>query len=298
MAKKDTTEPVPAVAPAPDATKPETAPNLVGALLRAQMAIDGVGKDSRNDFHKYRYTSAEGMISACRAALAVGGLTVRRRHWEVSADGLWLLSKFEVAYSITGESQVDTVSWAIVSEAKKPADKSLASALTTSLSYWLRDLLLLPREDEDSMDRRNDDAARTQRGLTRENFQPTKFANVSALNERVAATAAKPATAVPTVAASPLAAASAPKPAESVPATGRVVRAYTRSANGKEFPMASVEFAGGAAPLEFIVDPAVASISDLVGKQTALTIVDRGEGKAGLITSASELDTETGEILF
>jgi hypothetical protein len=262
------------------------------------MAIDGVGKDSRNDFHKYRYTSAEGMISACRAALAVGGLTVRRRHWEVSADGLWLLSKFEVAYSITGESQVDSVSWAIVSEAKKPADKALASALTTSLSYWLRDLLLLPREDEDSMDKRNDDAARTQRGLTRDNFQPTKVANVSALNERVAATAAKPATPSPVVARTAPAPSPAPKPVESVAATGTVVRAYTRSANGKEIPMATVEFAGVAAPMEFIVDPAVSSVSDLVGKQSALTIVDRGEGKAGLITSAMELDTERGEILF
>jgi len=38
-----------------------------------------------------------------------------------------------------------------------PHDKAVAAALTTSLSYWLRDVLLLPRMDnEASMDRRND----------------------------------------------------------------------------------------------------------------------------------------------
>jgi len=42
---------------------------LDAALLVAQSALNSVGKDAKNQFHKYSYTSAEGMIGACRDAL-------------------------------------------------------------------------------------------------------------------------------------------------------------------------------------------------------------------------------------
>jgi hypothetical protein len=52
----------------------------------------------------------------------------------------------------------DEIAWVCVPEKGRPIDKSLAGCLTSSLNYWLRDLLLVPREDENEMDRRDDRA--------------------------------------------------------------------------------------------------------------------------------------------
>lgn len=156
----------------PTADRPEPMPhddpprNVYDGLRRAQTLVSHAAKDSRNDFHKYTYASAESMISACRAALATAGVMARRRSWRISEDGMFVLSTFEVALGATGETLTDAdVPWAIVVERGKPVDKALAGALTTSLSYWLRDLLLLPREEEADMDRRNDKANPTVHGI-------------------------------------------------------------------------------------------------------------------------------------
>jgi hypothetical protein len=278
-----------------DASEPPR--SLFAALLEAQRAIGSVGKDSRNDFHKYRYVSAEAMISACRAALSDGGLTVRRRSWELTSDGLFVVSKFEIAYALTGESTVDTVPWAIVVEKGKPADKALASALTTSLSYWLRDLLLLPREEEDAMDQRNDKAVETVQGIRR---QPPTVANVSALNERVRAvrdTAPTPPASFQTVAVSVQAEQPKPKPkAEPRSVVGTVEAVWSRDANGTAWQFLSILSDGGT-PAEYLVDRAVGDVSDLNGKRVSANVQDR-DGKSGLVLSIAEVDAATGEILF
>ena len=140
--------------------------SLSDGLLVAQGAISGVSKDSRNTFHKYAYTSAEGMIGACRDALQRGGVVARRTGWEIVGDGLYVQSRLTVCHGWTGESAESVVVWPIVVEKGRPVDKAVASALTTSLSYWLRDLLCLPREDESGhMDGRNDDRSETRHGV-------------------------------------------------------------------------------------------------------------------------------------
>lgn len=139
---------------------------LAGALLIAQSSIDGVGKDARNSFHKYAYTSAEGMISACREALHGAGLTLQRSGWTLAQDGMTVTSTFILRHAASGQQEAYEVPWLVVVEKGRPIDKALAGALTTSLGYLLRDLLLLPREDEDgSMDRRNDDPKTAQHAV-------------------------------------------------------------------------------------------------------------------------------------
>lgn len=134
---------------------PET---LATALLAAQKALPSVGKDSKNSFHHYAYTSAEGMISSCREALHNAGLTLRRAGWKFDGtpEGGLVHSQFILAHGVSGESATDEVTWICVPEKGRPLDKALAGALTSSLGYYLRDLLLVPREDESEMDRRDD----------------------------------------------------------------------------------------------------------------------------------------------
>jgi hypothetical protein len=284
-----------AAAVAAQPSTPEPPRSLFAALLEAQRAIGSVGKDSRNDFHKYRYVSAEAMISACRSALSDGGLTVRRRSWELSPDGLFVVSKFEIAYALTGESTTDTVPWAIVVEKGKPADKALASALTTSLSYWLRDLLLLPREEEDAMDQRNDKTAETVHGIRR---AAPAVANVSALNERVKAVRENPPAQFQTVAVAVQAEQPTPKPEpkpERITVVGKLESVWDRDANGQVWQFVGLNTDGGYR--EYLVDRAVGDVSDLLAKTVSANVQPR-EGKAGLILSVAEIDAGTGEILF
>lgn len=139
----------------PSATAPAS---IDGAILVAQQALDKVGKDATNKFHNYSYTSSEGMLSACRAALHSAGLIVRRTHWRIDptiGEFGTLVSDIVVAHPESGTKIVDNVMWPIVPEKGRPFDKALAGALTTSLNYFLRDLLQVPREEE-TMDTRND----------------------------------------------------------------------------------------------------------------------------------------------
>ena len=138
--------------------KSEKSMSLNGALLGAQSALKSVGKDAKNSFHGYNYTSSEGMISACRDALHANGLVVSRTSWRFDAGtgefGM-LISAFVLSFVDTNESVSAESCWFVVPEKGRPIDKALAGALTSSLNYYLRDLLLVPREEE-TMDSRDD----------------------------------------------------------------------------------------------------------------------------------------------
>jgi len=137
---------------------PEPKTSLASALLAAQSSLPSVGKDSKNSFHHYNYTSSEAMIGACRAALHCAGLVLRRSGWtfEGTADGGIVKSQFILSCPASGESVTDEVGWVAIPEKGRPVDKALASALTASLNYFLRDLLMVPREEESEMDKRDD----------------------------------------------------------------------------------------------------------------------------------------------
>ena len=129
---------------------------LAAALLVAQRSLQAVEKDATNSFHRYAYVSAEQMIGAARSALHSAGLVVFRREWNLREDGVSVFSLVEVAHPDSGERMLCDFCFPVVCEKGRPIDKAVAGALTTSLSYFLRDLLLVPREDEGAMDRRDD----------------------------------------------------------------------------------------------------------------------------------------------
>lgn len=139
---------------------------LAGALAKAQALAKAVGKDAKNKFHGYKYASAEAVIEEARKALAEAGVAVFAVRWEVEHGDqhphtefdderkqevvVFRLDMLRVHYRVMhGAEWIDceTVSY-IVPEKGRPDDKAQAGALTTNLSYFLRALLLLPREDE------------------------------------------------------------------------------------------------------------------------------------------------------
>ena len=135
--------------------------SLAGLLLKAQQAIQSVGKDATNAHHKYAYTSAEAMLGACRLALHSAGLVFARTGWQVELrDGVpFVCSTYLLASpSVSEPLAIGPIPWPVIEDKGRPFDKALAGALTTSQSYVLRDLLLIPREDEAEVDRRDDRA--------------------------------------------------------------------------------------------------------------------------------------------
>ena len=274
---------------------------LVDGLLVAQGAIDGVAKNAKNTFHRYSYTSAEGMISACRAALQIGGVVARRTAWRVTDDGLYVVSTLSVAHAWTREDATTEIVWPVVVEKGRPIDKAVASALTTSLGYWLRDVLLLPREDGDgSMDSRNDASGTAEHGIRRAPTAATTPATpspraaaqtpVQAINARVAAVAAPAAPVAPVAAWDRL----NPVPEPQPPALCH--RLFERLANGQTFHVG--EFIANGQTSEYVLDASLyADICDqgrdVLGVTFVPLIIKRGESRMPLLVELRDVPTPT-----
>jgi hypothetical protein len=134
-----------------------TTPNLSAALVKAQSLVHPIGKDAWNAHHKYKYASAETMLAGAREALNAAGLALSRVAWRI-VDGEipMLVSSFRLDHE-SGETRdfVD-LPWPILEGNGRPFDKAMAGALTTQQAYFVRDLLQMPKEDENEIDRRND----------------------------------------------------------------------------------------------------------------------------------------------
>lgn len=135
---------------------------LAAALVAAQHQAKSVSKTSKNQFHGYKYASAEALIAEAREALADHGLAVMPVEWSVVSvsDITGVGSKIVVTYMLVhegGASVSARCETSILPEKGRPQDKAEATALTYNLGYYLRGLLLLPREDEStSVDARDD----------------------------------------------------------------------------------------------------------------------------------------------
>lgn len=129
---------------------------LAAALVKAQLAADAVGKGSTNAHMKYKYASAEAMLAEGREALAGAGLALLQKGWEVSADRSMVLVQYLLLHE-SGESLEWAAGTSVVPGPGRPQDKSEAAALTYSIAYTIRGLLLLPRVDDTaSVDARDD----------------------------------------------------------------------------------------------------------------------------------------------
>jgi DNA polymerase-1 len=159
-----------------------TSSSLDGALLEAQRMIKSVRKASKTDFGpRYNYASAEDMIAESRRALIAAGLIVYRegrklcyRTWPwsvpikekyVTTDGTWVIaSTWRMSHPKSGESRTVETEYPIVVSAGRPLDKATNGALSTEMGYFYRDVLQIPRvenevcarDDEEPPQRWND----------------------------------------------------------------------------------------------------------------------------------------------
>jgi len=120
--------------------------SLAAALAEAQAKCGTATKAGRNSHHGYRYATAETIIATAKDALASTGLAVIPGRTAVVHDegGPTLVRKFVLVHAGGQTLECESV-WPIVEERGRPLDKATAIATTTSLAYFLRDLLLMPR---------------------------------------------------------------------------------------------------------------------------------------------------------
>lgn len=128
---------------------------IMAALVQAQRAVAGVEKNARNDFAGYDYVSADGMVRQLRKALLDAGLAFFRSGWHL--EGAKVVSEFVLSHPASGSHKVMKAEMPVFEAKGRPMDKAVLGALTTSLSYVLRDLLLVPRVDELEIDNRPSD---------------------------------------------------------------------------------------------------------------------------------------------
>ncbi len=128
-------------------------------LLHAQSNLKGVRKASENKFHGYKYAGAEDVITSSRNALHEQGLILIRDSAQLDVreggKSAVLLSTYILA-SKDGDAMVHDQSFPVCPGNGRPMDKAVASAMTTSMSYFLRDLLMIPRVDGEEVDLRDD----------------------------------------------------------------------------------------------------------------------------------------------
>jgi hypothetical protein len=160
--------PDPDVPAVPDDNQPpaNTRPAAYGgqiaqALVDACRRIKPPEKTAYNAYHKYWYTPAEGLIAAAGGPLADCGLALvpteqALKEYVKNGEVRYELVRRFLLLHVSGESLPISLVWPVVPERGKPLDKACAIAVTLSVSYLLRDLLLVPRVDQE------DDAAARQ----------------------------------------------------------------------------------------------------------------------------------------
>lgn len=132
------------------------------ALAKAQTEAAKQAKDSKGRVgpRAYNYTTMESLIEAAKAAASKHGLAITVPHVEFDLpDGDVGLA--HITYEVShcdGYSERHRRVMPVHAD-RTPWDKALAAAMTYSLGYYLRDLLQIPRGEEQP-DARDDSAYR------------------------------------------------------------------------------------------------------------------------------------------
>ncbi len=136
---------IPTLAPMP-------CPNLCAALAAAQKKCRAAAKESENTFHHFKYASAESVFDEAKKAMADTGLALLPLGPKLVTLGngqYFALDWDAELLHISGESRAHKIveGWPVIPDKGRPLDKAFASAITSALSYFLRNLLQMPRVD-------------------------------------------------------------------------------------------------------------------------------------------------------
>ena len=133
------------------AIPPPSIPKLAKALADAQKRCKAAVKDAYNKHHDFWYASAESIITEAKLALAETGLSplLHSPRLKTSTAGNFAYYEMVRRVGLAHESgefvYLDDLNWPLELHKGLTLATAFAIAITTSLSYFLRDLLLMPR---------------------------------------------------------------------------------------------------------------------------------------------------------
>ncbi len=133
--------------------------SLEAALVAAQGSVTAVKKDGKNSYAGWAYATADELIAESKKNFKGAGLAFDRKSDKlVYLEGNPLIeSVFNLTHGATKEVTEYTSNWPVIEKKGTPLDKAYAAGLTSSLAYKIRDVLLIPKTNEDdSMDKRDD----------------------------------------------------------------------------------------------------------------------------------------------
>lgn len=148
--------------------------SIAAALVEAQGYARALFKEAKNQHHRYAYASAEQVIDEARRALGRAGLALiqtsdRLNREGVTRGGDGLIGYVECSYTLVhkdGKSIDLSATMPVIVSKGRPDDKAYCAALTTCLAYFLRGLLLIPRDDDAAaIDQRDDRGFDPQAGM-------------------------------------------------------------------------------------------------------------------------------------
>jgi|3_EtaG_2_1085321.scaffolds.fasta_scaffold01798_16 hypothetical protein len=181
----------------------DAGPTFYKALLAACKEVTALGHDQTNTFSRYKYTSAESLIAYSRDLLNKHGLVVERHEYtlgeplnEMDPSGKPSIHRdvtimFRVVHE-KGERMYYSGVFPACLTKGTPWDKAVAAALTTSLAYFLRDLLQIPRTGAgETMDERNDHADETPAPKGAKHPKRTKKSPAEVADDKAQVNAAK-----------------------------------------------------------------------------------------------------------
>ena len=116
-------------------------------LLAAQGKLSYILKDARNNFAKYDYVGVDSYLLQCKAALLSVRLVLKRTFVFNRAD-MTVAVRFELRNPDTGEVEIDPMEMPVEGRAGMPEDKATLATVSTTTSYYLQGLLMLPRLDK------------------------------------------------------------------------------------------------------------------------------------------------------
>jgi hypothetical protein len=139
-------------------TTEQTSNGLWTALAAARLEIQGAAHDAKNDFHGYKYTSAEEVIDVCTKGLAKHGVSLIPMDFaigEPKGDATLLKTQWMLCHE-GGQVPIEREFVAIPGKGR-PLDKAILGANTTLYAYILRDICGLKRpESKDDVSGRDD----------------------------------------------------------------------------------------------------------------------------------------------
>lgn len=103
--------------------------------------IGSIGKDARNDFHKFNYRSIDAVYAAIHSAIIKHGVTIAPNviHEEHDGNTVRLLVSYTL-YAPDGSS----ISSTVAAEATDKADKATAKAMSMAFKYWAFQQFCIP----------------------------------------------------------------------------------------------------------------------------------------------------------